>query len=99
MTFKMLSIAAVAFGLAAGAAYAQTTTEADQTATSGRDIQNHEVVGPMFADKEMTKMRAKEEMHAEWAKLPEERRTKMKGECANPMNAHEKDFCDVIGGF
>jgi predicted NodU family carbamoyl transferase len=99
MTFKLLSIASVAFGLAVGAAYAQTSTEADQTATSGRDIQNSEVVGPMYADKEMTKMRSKEEMKAAWDMLPEERHTKIKGECADPQNDHEKDFCDTIGDF
>jgi len=98
MRFKLLSIAAVAACLATGA-YAQTSNEADQTAPSGRDVQNPDVVGPMYSDKEMSKMRSKDEMKSEWVKLSDEHRTKIKGECADPQNAHEKDFCDEIADF
>ncbi|PWJ75250.1 hypothetical protein C7441_12132 [Pseudaminobacter salicylatoxidans] len=98
MTIKLLSIAAIAACLATGA-YAQTGTEADQTATSGRDVQNPEVVGSMYGDKEMTQTRSKDEMKAEWDKLSAEHRTKIKGECANPQNDREKDFCDKIADF
>ncbi|PSJ55638.1 hypothetical protein [Pseudaminobacter soli (ex Li et al. 2025)] len=92
MTFKLLSIASVVFGVAVGAAYAQT-------ATTDRDIQNSEVVGPMYTDNEMTQMRSKDEMKAAWDLLPEEKHTKIKGECANPQNDREKDFCGVVGDF
>ena len=103
MTFKLLPIATLALTLASGAALAQTTTESDTTDSSGADrqrsVSNPEIVGPLYLDSEMTKMRTPEEIKMEWHKMPAEKRKQVQEDCRDPQSPREQDLCGIVTGL
>lgn len=104
MLFRMISITALSLSLAGGAwALAQPTTEPDLDysgeSDGGNFLADPEVVGTLYADKDLIKMRSAEDMKAAWQEMSEDNRQKIRDACEDPQNQREQDLCAALSGI
>ena len=96
MKLKMLSIAAVAFTLASGAAFAQTSSSGNTDAAPSV-LEDPATMKPFFSDETMSTMKSDEEVKAAFNALPMEQQEAMKSQCKSATDAKYQDFCAKVG--
>ncbi|MEP9370754.1 hypothetical protein [Mesorhizobium sp. KR1-2] len=58
-----------------------------------------EVVGPLYSDKDLMRMRSVEDMKAAWRDMSEDNRQKIRDACEDPQNQREQDLCAAVSGL
>ena len=85
MKLKILSIAALAFALASGAAIAQEASSTDaasqNTEADAEKLGNSERMGAFFTDDTMTTLRTDEEFNTAFTGMTVDEQTRMRDEC------------------
>lgn len=98
---KILSVTAIAFMLASGAAVAQQSTTTGDPAASDKQmsIEDPAVVGPFFTDESMTTLRGEDEFKAAWSAMSADDQTAMKEQCKSTTSIKLKEFCGTVGNM
>jgi hypothetical protein len=104
MLLRMISIIALSSSLIGEArVVAQPTTEPDMDYSGESDGENFladpDVVGPLYSDKDLMRMRSVEDMKAAWRDMSEDNRQKIRDACEDPQTQREQDLCAAVSGL
>ncbi|MEO9340145.1 hypothetical protein ABFT80_22190 [Mesorhizobium sp. SB112] len=101
MKMKLLSVAAMAFAISTGAAFAQAESNDPGSSAQGTNssmggiMDNPTVMSPFYTDESMKTLRSKEEVMGMYGKMAAEDQAKIKEECANVTSPRDS-FCETI---